>query len=29
MNYHLELDIMDGRVILPECIPDHSTGTCL
>lgn len=29
MNYHLEFDIMDGRVILPECIPDHGTGTCL
>ncbi|WP_338869977.1 hypothetical protein [Myxococcus stipitatus] len=27
-NYHLELDIMDGRVILPECVVDQSTGTC-
>lgn len=29
MNYHLELDVMDGRVILLECIPDHGTGICL
>ncbi|RKH21793.1 hypothetical protein D7Y13_00255 [Corallococcus praedator] len=27
-NYHLELDIMEGRLILPECIVDQSTGTC-
>lgn len=28
-NYHLTVDVVSASLLLPECIPDEATGTCL